>query len=91
VSATCVCDLIAVLQLPQSTVSRHLAYLRNSGLVLGRREGVWMYYRLNDCPNIFQKQVWSDLLKELLKQKQSDNDIVKLNLHKLERSDSHCG
>lgn len=42
----CVCDLLVILELPQSTVSRHLAYLRNSGLVKDRREGVWMYYRL---------------------------------------------
>ena len=42
----CVCDLMAVLELPQSTVSRHLAYLRNTGLVEDRRQGVWMNYRL---------------------------------------------
>jgi len=43
----CVCDIIAALDLPQSTVSRHLAYLRNSGLLEDRRQGVWMYYRLS--------------------------------------------
>ena len=43
----CVCDLMAVLDLPQSTVSRHLAYLRHAGLVEDRRRGVWMYYRLS--------------------------------------------
>jgi len=42
----CVCDLMEVFHLPQSTVSRHLAYLRNTGLVDDRRQGVWMYYRL---------------------------------------------
>lgn len=42
----CVCDMVAVLGLPQSTVSRHLASLRHAGLVEGRREGVWMHYRL---------------------------------------------
>jgi len=42
----CVCDLMAVLQLPQSTVSRHLAYLKNSGWVNDRREGIWMYYTI---------------------------------------------
>ncbi len=42
----CVCDLMAVLEAPQSTVSRHLAYLRNAGLVDDRRQGVWIYYRL---------------------------------------------
>jgi ArsR family transcriptional regulator len=43
----CVCDIIAVLDLPQSTVSRHLAYLRNSNLLEDRRQGIWMYYRIN--------------------------------------------
>ena len=42
----CVCDLMAVLELPQSTVSRHLAYLKNAGLVEDRRQGRWMFYRL---------------------------------------------
>lgn len=42
----CVCDLMTVLDLPQSTVSRHLATLRNAELVEDRRQGVWMYYRL---------------------------------------------
>jgi ArsR family transcriptional regulator len=43
----CVCDLMAVLGLPQSTVSRHLAYLKRSCWVDTRREGVWMYYTLS--------------------------------------------
>jgi ArsR family transcriptional regulator len=42
----CVCDLMAVLQLPQSTVSRHLSYLKNAGWVEDRRCGVWMYYSI---------------------------------------------
>jgi len=47
----CVCDIKDVLQLPQSTVSRHLAYLKNAGLVDDRRCGVWMYYSLVDSVN----------------------------------------
>ncbi len=43
----CVCDLMAVLKLPQSTVSRHLAYLKRSCWVDIRRQGVWMYYQLS--------------------------------------------
>lgn len=43
----CVCDLMAALNLPQSTTSRHLSYLKNSGWVDDRREGVWMYYSLS--------------------------------------------
>jgi len=44
----CVCDLMAVMQMPQSTVSRHLAVLKNAGWVTDRRQGLWMYYRLAD-------------------------------------------
>lgn len=48
----CVCDLMGVLDLPQSTVSRHLAYLKRSGWLDGRRQGAWMYYRIKveSCP-----------------------------------------
>ncbi len=42
----CVCHLHEALELPQPTVSRHLAYLRKSGLVVGRKEGLWVHYRL---------------------------------------------
>ena len=40
----CICDLMAALEQPQSTVSRHVAYLKNSGWLDDRRGGVWMYY-----------------------------------------------
>ena len=42
----CVCDLQDSLNSPQSKVSRHLAYLRRTGLVDTRRDGLWIYYRL---------------------------------------------
>jgi ArsR family transcriptional regulator len=42
----CVCHLHEALGLPQPTVSRHLAYLRKCGLVVGRKEGLWVHYRL---------------------------------------------
>ena len=42
----CVCDLVSAVELPQPTVSRHLAYLRRARLVLARKEGQWSYYRL---------------------------------------------
>lgn len=53
----CVCEIIAALELPQSTISRHLAYLRNSGWVTDRRQGVWMYYRLNQHENPLMKEL----------------------------------
>jgi ArsR family transcriptional regulator len=59
----CVCDLMEVLDLPQSTVSRHLAYLKRSCWVDTRREGVWMYYRIsNESCDICRKMLL--ILKE---------------------------
>src|SRR3954465_535602 len=42
----CVCDIHESLKIPQSKASRHLAYLRRSGLVDTRRSGLWIHYRL---------------------------------------------
>jgi ArsR family transcriptional regulator, arsenate/arsenite/antimonite-responsive transcriptional repressor len=42
----CVCDLHETLKITQPKASRHLAYLRRSGLVETRREGLWVHYRL---------------------------------------------
>jgi len=61
----CVCDIIAALKLPQSTVSRHLAYLRKTGWVNDRRCGLWMYYSIADRDSTFQKEL-VDLLKRNL-------------------------
>ena len=47
----CVCHLHASLDVPQPTASRHLAYLRKSGLVEARRDGIWMHYRLASIDN----------------------------------------
>ncbi len=44
----CVCDIMDVLGEPQSKISRHLSYLKHSGLVTGKRVGVWMHYMLTD-------------------------------------------
>lgn len=44
VHGICVQDLSTLLKLPQSTVSRHLAILRQAGLVKHEQKGVWHYY-----------------------------------------------
>ena len=42
----CVCDIHESLALPQPKVSRHLAYLRRTGLVEARKDGLWVHYTL---------------------------------------------
>jgi ArsR family transcriptional regulator len=43
----CVCQLIALLELAPSTVSKHLSILRSARLVESRKDGRWMYYQLS--------------------------------------------
>ena len=42
----CVCYFVEILKQRQPKISRHLAYLRNAGIVSARREGKWMHYTL---------------------------------------------
>ncbi|PXW51023.1 ArsR family transcriptional regulator [Grimontella sp. AG753] len=43
----CVCDLCTALDQSQPKISRHLAMLRESGLLLDRKQGKWVHYRLS--------------------------------------------
>jgi ArsR family transcriptional regulator len=62
-SELCVCDLMFVLNEPQSKVSRHLAFLKHSGLAISKRGGVWMHYSLKEpADGILRAQV--NFLKE---------------------------
>ncbi len=74
----CVCDLMAALELPQSTVSRHLAYLRNAGLVDDERRGVWMFYRLKQA-NVLGDELLRLLLETLNESHQVQSDQKTLN------------
>lgn len=53
----CVGDMVAVLGVPQPAASRHLAYLRRSGLVAVRREGLWKHYSLSPAGTSFHRSL----------------------------------
>ena len=74
----CVCHLHDTLGLPQPTVSRHLAYLRESGLVEARRQGVWMYYRLATPKSPVMHQVVQAALHALTHAEITSIDAVRL-------------
>jgi ArsR family transcriptional regulator len=62
----CVCHIHDTLGLPQPTVSRHLAYLRKSGLVDVRRDGVWMHYRVSSSLDPAVQRVVTASIEALL-------------------------
>lgn len=56
----CVCELTHALGVSQPMISRHLAQLRQNGLVSGRRQGLWVYYRLHDALPTWARRVLAD-------------------------------
>jgi len=58
----CVCQLIELVGLAPSTVSKHMSILRQAGLVEARKEGRWMFYRHPQCcasPVATQALAWA--------------------------------
>lgn len=86
----CVCELIAALDLPQSTISRHLSYLKNAGWIEGERRGVWMYYRLAAMKEGLQDEIRRVLIKRLPRTAQGTADISRLSKHVREKGRDAC-
>jgi ArsR family transcriptional regulator len=76
----CVCFFTEVLSESQPKISRHLAYLRNAGIVEARREGKWMNYRIVKPDNDYAAQVLQDTLDWLDSQELMQDDYAKLAL-----------
>lgn len=76
VGELCGCDIQYVLRASQSNVSRHLTYLKNSGLVADRRNGYRVYYRL--IPNSGNSGLFAFLKRAFRADRIFPSDISKL-------------
>jgi len=74
----CVCDIQAVLEEPQSKISRHLAYLKHSGLLRSKRVGVWMHYLIRETVDETCKAQLAFMEEQLSKLPQYQEDRKKL-------------
>jgi ArsR family transcriptional regulator len=74
----CGCDIQHVLEASQSNVSRHLTYLKNSGLVLDRRSGYRVYYRLRTSSSLDHKLLFEYLRSAVKRDKLFAADVKKL-------------
>jgi ArsR family transcriptional regulator len=78
----CVCHLIDLLELAPSTVSKHLFLLKNARLIVGRKDGRWMHYRLNNKPGapllVVEALEW--IVKSV-----SDDPVIKADSDRLEK------
>ncbi len=69
----CVCQIVELLKLAPSTISKHMSILNQAGLVNMRKDGRWHYYRLSSAENT---QQFHQCLLERLK---NDDQIAKDN------------
>ena len=74
----CVCDIQFVLEASQPNVSRHLAYLKNSGLVLDRRDGFRIFYRLAEPKQGAKKKLFEFLQDAYKSEEQLQDDTRRL-------------
>jgi len=74
----CVCYFTEVLGVSQPKISRHLAYLRNAGIVSARREGKWMNYKIDMPEDSSAEIVLRDTLEWLKAQDDMRADYEKL-------------
>jgi ArsR family transcriptional regulator len=87
----CVCSLVDILGMPQSTVSRHLALLKAAGWIFERRKGVWMYYRLTQEDSPLQAALQRDILAHLAGLPEVRRDQERLVRYQHEKGKNACG
>lgn len=75
----CVCYFVEILKAGQPKISRHLAYLRQAGIVAARRDGKWMHYRLITPPSQAVASVVRETLKALRADDEMKRDLERLN------------
>ena len=81
----CVCHLHEALELPQPTVSRHLATLRKNGLVIGRKDGLWVHYRLAKARSKLQESLLGAMANSL-----GDLESLAQDRHRLAGLEGRC-
>jgi len=74
----CVCELVHALDLSQPKVSRHLAALRDCGVVTDRRSGQWIYYQIDPELPAWARRVIATTVSESASLKPFKNDMAAL-------------
>lgn len=87
----CVCDLMHVLDLPQSRISRHLAYLKSAGWIRATRCGKWMHYALNRELPPLESGLLEQLALTLAAHPQGLRDRAALQSYLETKDPGHCG
>jgi ArsR family transcriptional regulator len=74
----CVCFFVEILQQSQPKISRHLAYLRNAGVVAARRDGKWIHYRIIEPPDEHAARIFQEVRTWLAEDPEMKGDRERL-------------
>jgi ArsR family transcriptional regulator, arsenate/arsenite/antimonite-responsive transcriptional repressor len=74
----CVCYFVEILKQGQPKISRHLAYLRNAGIVRARREGKWMHYSIQRPGDPAASTILDAILATLADKPEMQADLARL-------------
>ncbi|MFN2138720.1 MAG: metalloregulator ArsR/SmtB family transcription factor [Candidatus Promineifilaceae bacterium] len=76
----CVCEMTFALEESQPKISRHLALMRDAGLVKARREGTWMHYRISPELPSWAKESMRQMFQNLARLQPFRGDHKRLDL-----------
>jgi len=74
----CVCYFVEILEQSQPKISRHLAYLRNAGIVSARREGKWMHYSIERPADSAAAAILDATLESFATDREMQSDLSRL-------------
>ncbi|MFV0295414.1 MAG: ArsR/SmtB family transcription factor [Hyphomicrobiaceae bacterium] len=74
----CVCELVAALDMPQPKISRHLAVMRDAGLLRDRRDAQWVLYSIEPALAPSLKAVLDAAVSLVANERQAKKDLVRL-------------
>lgn len=89
-SELCVCELVQALELSQPKISRHLALMKSTGLLLDRRQGQWIHYRLQDNLPQWAKNIIDNAAEGYLNVVQEDKNRLDKMGDRPERVSNCC-
>jgi len=75
----CVCYFVEILKQSQPKISRHLAYLRNAGIVSARREGKWMHYSIERPSDRGAAAILDAAFASFEAEREMQSDLARLN------------
>jgi len=78
----CVCEIEAILQSSQSNVSRHLAKLRDAGIIYSEKKSQWVYYGMSNEAIKHHAFIKTLLDEDIAKYPQYKKDIAKLKIYR---------